>query len=335
MASPLQLLAAADGASNDLLLYPSQSSEPPGVTDSKELTIVYEGQKIPEADLYLPHERQKIFDMLKIEILSRRSDISKTLEIPFAPQSIEDLEKLNDLSTEDIKMFLRKKETWLQRLSKVILKLKIPTVVGNKLLNEVNQKIYNSTKAIANSNTKRKSVFITVSAGIALPQFIVQKLKQTSIGRFIPDSGGFFYLFGIGGYLTKKINPETLKKEMVLELFADKQSLIKSTSGILDLSLNLYVGGIQEYREKGATTQKVLITNLGAAGSMRTGLNHTGWTLPFGVGAVPFAGWFLVHDNEGIRKHLGDWNISKTIQGMLDFFWNRETPAVTSCKLLF
>jgi len=327
---------AADGSSRDFLIYPNKSSGAPVHNESQDLTVVYDGQKLSETELYLPNEKSKILDMLKIKIMNETLTIHNNITVPLAPQSVSDLDKLNDLSGDELKTFLRKKETWLQNIAKVFKKLNVSPLVANKILKEANQKIYNSTKSIAKSNTGRKPVYIAVSAGIALPQYLVAKLKQTPIGRFIPDSGGFYYLFGFGGSLYRKVNPATLKKELFIEFLTTKEELVKSMSGVLDLSLNLYMGSTQEFRASGAEkTQKVLITNLGAAGSMRTGTNHAGWTVPIGIGAIPVVGWFLVHENNAVLNYHGDWNITNTWEKLMGKIGVPEQPIASACSPLF
>ena len=293
----------------DLVVFEESAT---GVTTEQalELKLPYNGKAVEESGLHLPVEKNEILAELLKEMLQRKDQRTEVV-IPNGPESFEELEIFKNLSAAEMKTFLRKKQTFLRRFAKALQFVKLKPAWINKALAEVNAKFFRSSRLIANSNTVGGTVMLSAGAGLALPSKIVERLKTRPIGQFIPDSGGFYYMLGLGAGLVRFSDPETKKSSLHFELFVDAERLKKTLTGLLEATAAGTMGVVYEHREKDFWSQKVDVVYGGAAGLFRSGQNHFGWAASLGVSAPPFIGAVLVYNNDGVRRYLMRLNITK------------------------
>lgn len=291
------------------ILFFDESAPATEKPEATELKLVYDGTAIEESNLSLPNEKEQLLNQLKEEIATERN-LKTELYLPRAPGDLETLEKFREMSLHDIQVFLRKKETFLRRFSTTLRSMKLPISWVNKAVVEVNGKFYRSRKLIAKSNTVGSVGMISVGAGLALPSKFVEYLKKKSIGRFIPKSGGFYYMLGAGGGVVRTVNRTTGESTLHLELFVDGEKLEKTLTGIVEATVAGTVGVVYEHRDRDFWTQKVNVTYGGAAGLFREGEHHFGWAASFGASIPPLIGAVLVYTDQGTRQYFLRLSIS-------------------------
>lgn len=278
-------------------------------SESVELQLPYDGTAIEEAEITLPNQKEQLIAELKAELEAAR-DLKSHLYLPKAPADSATLENLKEMPLYDIQVFLRKKETFLRRFSSTLRAVKLPISWVNKAVKEVNDKFYRSHKLIARSNTVGGVAMLSVGAGLALPEKMVNYLKTKSIGRFIPDSGGFYYMLGLGGGVVRTVDRMTGESTLHLELFLDSEKLQKTLTGVVEATAAGTLGVVYEHRDRDFWTQKVDVTYGGAAGLFREGDRHFGWAASFGASIPPLIGAVLVYTDQGTRAYFLRLSIS-------------------------
>lgn len=266
--------------------------------------------------------------------------------IPAGPTSIQQIEKLQTLNDAELMDFLRKKQSFLSRFASVLKTLRLKPKTINQALREVNEEFFKSSALIARSNAIGTTLMFSVSGGLALPKKIVERLRDRPIGRFIPDSGGFYYLLGLGAGVTRVSNPQSNKNKWYLELFMDTERLKNTLSGLVEFSAAGTYGVVYEYRPDSFWTQKMDTTYGGLAGLFKKGPNQFGWAASTGLSVPPGIGAFLIYQDFTTRRYFLRLNISPVF---LPFHWTYRffdystkafgawirNPLGRSCRKLF
>lgn len=245
--------------------------------------------------------KEQLLESLRAEMKLEQD--SSVVKIPVAPSTNEQMQKIETMSEAELQMFLGKKTKFLERMSKVLSFFHLKAKMINKVLNEVNNKFYNSARLIANSNAVGATVMISVSGGIALPRKIVERLEGRSVGKYIPKSGGFAYLLGFGAGFGRHIQPSG-RSHWVFDVFVDVERLKKTITGIVEVSTAGTYGVVYELREGSFKSQKTDTTYGGVAGVFRQGEAQFGWAASTGLSFPPGIGAILVFDNETTRHYL-------------------------------
>jgi hypothetical protein len=227
------------------------------------------------------------------------------------------MQKLELLNEPELQSFLGKKQKFLARMSKVLTFFRLKPKIVNKVLNEVNNKFYNSSRLIANSNSVGGTVMFSISGGLALPKKIVEKLENRAVGKFIPKSGGFFYLVGLGVGVARHVQPHG-RANWVLDVFVDAEKLQSTVTGIAEVSAAGTYGVVYEFREGNFKSQTTKTTYGGVAGVFRQGENQFGWAASTGLSIPPGIGALLVFTDTTTRHYLLRMNFSRIKENYLD-----------------
>lgn len=300
-----RLMAASD---QDLIVSSLNEKSPAGATlDTKEPLLGEQEFRIN----YDPTDFAGEFDEsgTKAELLKalheemKSPKDEKVLYIPRAPTNEEQLKSLNNLTESEIQSFLGKKQKFLEKMAKALTSLHLKPKFVNKVLTEVNTKFYNSSRLIANSNSAGVSVMFSMSGGLALPRKIVEKLKERSLGKYIPKTGGFAYLVGFGFGVSRKTNAEG-RPSWVFDVFVDTEKLKSTLTGMAEISAAGTYGVIYELREGKFGSQTTETSYGGVAGVFRQGTNQFGWAASTGMSFPPGIGAILVFTNQTTRHYI-------------------------------
>ena len=219
------------------------------------------------------------------------------------PRTSEELERLLQLSDNEIASFLSKKKAFLGKFAKVLGFFKLGPAKINKALNELNSRFYESSHVVSRSNVKGGSFMFSLSGGLALPQKVMSILRQRNIGNFLPRSGGFYYMLGLGACFSRQVDGNN-KSKFVFELFVDVEKLKNTLSGIVEVSGAGTYGLVFEKREGPFITQENTTLYGGATGVFRQGPHQFGWAASTGLSFPPGIGIFLVYQDKATRYYL-------------------------------
>ena len=118
--------------------------------------------------------------------------------IPVAVENLEILNKLSDLSNEDISVFINKKNNFFEKLVRTFQFWHLPSKMANKLMLAINKEFYKNHYQFMKSDTHTTHVNLAVSAGIGFPSRLIQYLKKSVYFNNIPDQVGFYFMFSSG-----------------------------------------------------------------------------------------------------------------------------------------
>ncbi len=352
-ATELDLLTSTEeplaAQSSDLLITPNIDSSQTTIetsleSDNEPLLLPYRPEDYEDPDLYINFTRSQLLAQFKKGLWA--STPTDKVVIPAGPTTQEQLNNLSSLQDHELMDFLRKKQSFLDRFAKVLKTFRLKPKTINRVLKEVNDQFFDSSQLISRSNTIGSTVMFSLSGGLALPRKIVEKLKDRPIGRFIPQSGGFYYLLGLGAGVTRVTHPESKQSRWYLELFMDTESLKNTLSGLVEFSAAGTYGVVYEYRPESFWTQKMETTYGGLAGLFKKGPNQFGWAASTGLSAPPGIGAFLIYQDLTTRRYFLRLNISPVFapfRWTYRFFdystrafsaWIRN-PLGRSCRQLF
>lgn len=270
------------------------------VLNEQEFKINYDPKDFAgEADT--SGNKEELLKSLLEEMKATRSE--KDLYVPRAPVSEEQLDKLKHLNENELQSFLGKKQKFLEKMAKVLTSFHLKPKFVNKVLSEVNNKFYNSSRLIANSNSVGASFMFSISGGLALPRKIVEKLQTRSLGKFIPKTGGFAYLVGLGVGVSRSTN-ENGRSSWVLDVFVDTERLRSTMTGMAEVSAAGTYGILYEMREGKFSSQTTETSYGGVAGVFRQGANQFGWAASTGMSFPPGIGAILVFTNQSTRNYI-------------------------------
>jgi hypothetical protein len=301
----------------DLLIFPSSETKTTATEvgsssdlSNEEFKVLYDPRIDGEIHtVTAPTRRESLkttFDQ-QSEIL-RNGPVQDRTYIPLLPTSPEDFNELLKMSDQDIETFLSRKTAFLNRFSKVLEKFRLKSATINKAVLEINQRFFNSRKVIAKSNTIGGGAMFSVSAGLALPKKMMDSLKKTRIGKHLPESGGFYYLLGLGAGLSRTESGDngmsSAKRTWVLDLYLDVERLKSTLTGIAEVSAAGTYGIVYESREGNFPKAQTDVTYGGVAGVFRGGENQFGWAASTGMSFPPGIGAFLVFQDVGYRFYL-------------------------------
>ncbi len=245
--------------------------------------------------------RERFVERVRAEM---NKEIPKDVLYDFeGPRTEAELDKLLQLSDVEISSFLAKKKAFLGKFAKVLAFFRVGPGKINKALNELNDRFYESSHVVSRSNVKGGSMMFSLSGGLALPQKVMEAMHKRNIGSFIPKSGGFYYMLGLGAGFTRKVD-ENNKAKFVFEVFVDVEKLKKTLTGIVEVSAAGTYGLVFEKREGPFMTQKNTTMYGGATGVFRQGPNQFGWAASTGLSFPPGIGIFLVYQDEATRYYL-------------------------------
>lgn len=226
----------------------------------------------------------------------------KGLAFPFAPSKIEKLASLNDLSASEIELFMSRRQIILEKFAKTLKFMRVKTSVLNSAMIMFNDKLYASSNIIAKANSYGGTAMFTINGGLALPEKLMNRVKQTKWGKLIPERGGFYYVLGLGAGISR--TNENGKSRLSLELFLDLERLNRSFSGIIEAGVAGTYAFVYEVREGKTPVQQANVNYTGVLGVFRDGPKQFGWGASSGFSVPPLIGAVLFYEDKVDRYYL-------------------------------
>lgn len=242
----------------------------------------------------------------KDEIIYLFANVKNEVKIPMSIRDPEVLKSLEHLSAAELTRFFEKKQGFLSRFAEILAQVQVNPLTINLALMELNEQFYQSRALLGKSNSLGGTVMFSLSGGLALPQKIVQSLKNKFqfANKYLPESGGFYYLLGLGAGIVKTHDFETGKDKLSFELFVDSEKLIKTMTGMVELSMAGTYGIVYELREGHFFKQTNTTMYGGATGVFRRGEYQFGWAASTGLSMPPGIGAFLIYQDQTTRRYL-------------------------------
>nr|BFD58321.1 hypothetical protein CKG001_04280 [Bdellovibrio sp. CKG001]BFD61750.1 hypothetical protein BdHM001_04310 [Bdellovibrio sp. HM001]BFD65573.1 hypothetical protein HAGR004_05950 [Bdellovibrio sp. HAGR004] len=283
----------------NLLIFEQKSAGSEQIrSEAQEVVVQLDPSEVAETEKF--HRE----DFIKRARLAMKADIPKDVVYEFeGPRTEAELEKLLQLPDAEIEVFLAKKKAFLGKFARVLRFFKVSPAKVNKALNELNARFYESSHVVSKSNVKGGTVMFSISAGLALPQKVMEAMRARSIGNFVPASGGFYYMLGLGAGFSRQVGADG-KARFVFELFLDVEKLKKTLTGIAEVSAAGTYGLVFEKREGSIRSQKSTTMYGGATGVFRQGSQQFGWAASTGMSLPPGIGILLVYQDEATRYYL-------------------------------
>ena len=187
-----------------------------------------------EAELVLTYDPSLLQEASKVEIdydsLIKLSDTMVTpgyqallenkIQIPVSTASSKGLQRVKNLTPEELTIFLSKKTMFLEKVAKTLNFLRLKPKTINKMINVMNDSFFQNAAVIANSNRHIYTIQLGVSGGVGFSDWIMAQLKKSPYFKNLPERSGFYFLAGGGLSLVVTKTPEGKSKisiEPVLE----------------------------------------------------------------------------------------------------------------------
>ena len=222
----------------------------------------------------------------------------ETLEITYNPADY-------PMTSEETDVFLAKKAKFKERVAKIFRYFKLKETWLAKVSEEIDQQFESKKKIIMIDNVNGGTLSFNVGLGLALPQKIAAALRTTKLGGWFPESGGFFYLLGLGFGVARQVDAETHKSSWVLETFLDVERLDRSLTFIVKAGAWANLGYIREVRKASGLRKATFeVTHGGALGLVRSNETQLGIEHSAGITFPPFLGAMTVHTDTTVRYYL-------------------------------
>lgn len=244
------------------------------------------------------------------------------INIPLSIYNSRMLKLLESLSLSELNRFIEKKQSFLSRFAHLLQQFNVKPLTINQALIELNEQFYQSHRLLGKSNSLGGTVMFSISGGLALPQKVVRALKNKFqfADKYLPESGGFYYLLGLGAGIVKTRDLVTSKEKISFELFVDSERLIKTMTGMVEVSMAGTYGVIYELRDGSFQRQSNQTFYGGATGVFRRGETQFGWAASTGLSIPPGIGAFLIYQDQTTRHYLLRGSVdSKVIMPLIQF----------------
>lgn len=117
------------------------------------------------------------------------------------PVSIENLEEHVDvllMSDQDRGRFIARKQKWLNRFARFLIWARKKPAKINAILDNINDQMFRSAKAIGSANGVRVTSTPAISIGVGLPNWFMKWLKSHPRFANLPDHAGFYLFLSTG-----------------------------------------------------------------------------------------------------------------------------------------
>lgn len=248
------------------------------------------------------------------------------LVIPDAPTNPSLLATLAQLTREQRQEDLARKRWALSALGHSLRFLKMTYAKTNELLMFMNDQLLEASEVMRRSNVNGQRIplngfLFKLTAGLAPPDLLVERLRQTKIGALLPKRVGFFYALSFGGAFQTIV--ENGRSRLHLELFTDVHRLKSVQTYIAVFRLQAGASLIYEAREKAKdlSRQALVYAGFPAGVSMLHGSDHFSVNILTGVTVPPFIQAGSMYEEGVTRYRWLSVDIRKTLlPKILEFF---------------
>lgn len=235
--------------------------------------VLYEGQKL-KSDLFNDHSKESLMILIykyqEEKASTSASKLNNSIVIPFGPtlnlSNFEDeivgknrihhayllnkrdvdkdllkmvQDNLNSLTEEELKIFLSKKQDFLNTISESLLsffskfKLK-PYRLINRIIATINNSMYLGAKKFVSSNTVAYPVYINLGIGASWSRLVYDLFFRSKAVKDHPHRDLGIYLAGALGF-TISITKENGRKIKSLDFFFDRESFMSTITPFAEL----------------------------------------------------------------------------------------------------
>ena len=179
-----------------ILMYADQSSVAISQSQSDDVNIKITPEML-EGDFKFKYSYESLVHLQQQLNVSGVEKIQGYV-IPVTIENLEILNKLSDVSNEDISRFINKKNNFFEKLIRTFQFWRLPYKMANKLMLAINKEFYKNYYQFMKSDIHTTHVNLAVSAGIGFPSRLIQYLKKSVYLKNIPDQIGFYFMFSSG-----------------------------------------------------------------------------------------------------------------------------------------
>jgi len=180
-------------------------------TSAEQLDVVYNPEELPVEPRDLADASVELagFNAKSIADEALQIQDNNKYYVPIGPSKPELLMILRSLKSDEIPLFLAKKQRFLEtRMSGWMQWLHLPRKLHNTLLSAMNDQIYESAHVFAQANKYGVQVRLTVAFGLGLGNRYAAKFRATRLGKVLPNLEGFAVVTSLGFQISKKTTAE-------------------------------------------------------------------------------------------------------------------------------
>lgn len=176
-----------------------------------------------------------------------------------------------------------------------------------KRMSSIDDFVIESADAIAMSNRTGFVFSISGAFGLGISKRLLDKIRSERIKRFIPETGGFYYVLAAGGGIyIKQVGPN--KNRLVVDVFVDFDRLqkIHTYAGEVSAAINW---GVAVDQAEGRGMDRLESHYIGILGVVRKSVSHFSYSLITGLALPPYLPVGMVYTNETFRPRATALNI--------------------------
>jgi hypothetical protein len=129
---------------------------------------------------------------------SYQARLRENLVVPVSSARPDIFAEFQKLSENEQKIFLSKKTRYLERIAKVLTVLRIPVKVGNTILQNLNDRLFERAVLVSRLNTQSVAMNVGFNIGISVPRWVLKQLRKMPMLSRLPEKAGFYMAFSVG-----------------------------------------------------------------------------------------------------------------------------------------
>lgn len=169
------------------------------------------------------------------------SQIIQGVQVPEGPSAFLKTDALHSLTRGELDAFHAKRRAYLGQFIKSMRFLRLSANYTQEAINKLNDLFYQYSSQILHSNTTGATIQLSVSAGLALPKLLTDRLRAKPWGKNLPKRGGFFIRLGMGVGLSR-VQTTDGETSWIFDAFVDIHRLKSTITGIALVSAEIGAG---------------------------------------------------------------------------------------------
>jgi hypothetical protein len=200
---------------------------------NNEVLFVYDPSAIEDAApiLISKHDLELISEKMRTD--DYRSLLNNRVVIPMATENAEDFAKLDDLSETELRIFLSRKASYLEKIAKTLIVFRLEPSAVNKVVSLLNKQMFKHAKIVARKHAKAIALGIGVSAGAGFSDWLTAQLRKSPLLKDLPKNTGFYFQLSLGLCIinTEKDGKSKLSFQPVFE-FRRAEKILAPFAGV-------------------------------------------------------------------------------------------------------
>lgn len=198
---------------------------------------------------------------------SPKAEAKRFYLVPVAPEKIKDLEMFSSLSESDAKVFLVKKQKFLEGFSHILKTLRFPFSLHNKAINLLNNQFFKAARTIAYTNSRGGYLRLQLGGGLGISKELAKRFGSFAESKWFPKAGGFYFSVGAGIGLRKAAPEEGGRWSF--NVFVSYETLRKVDTFLATVGLDGSLSYFEQNTRMTKRVQDIGIHVLGPAGTIR------------------------------------------------------------------